>query len=664
MRKALLLLCALLSLNAFSQTNLVPNGNFENWSSSSQPDSWYGYFSGILSQSSIAQNGSSSTNMKIATGTLNFMNSEFFPVTINKTYRITLYHKLVSGTFSAIDLSLYHKPGTFKSEIIKKTDATFSSSEWRKIEFEYTATVSENIEVDVWTTGTENSEILVDNVSVVDVADVPVQYTLIPDAKFEAKLIALGIDSGIADGKVLTSKINTVASLDVSNSTISDLTGIQDFVALSNLDCSKNSLTVLDVSKNISLFGLNCFANKLTTIDVTHNIKLAVLNLGGTTYGRYTNLNNIATFDISHNLELEYLNCTGINLQSINVSLNKKLTHLILSSNQLSTLEVNSNTALIQFYCDSNQLLTLDVTKNTALTSLYCSKNLLTTLNISQNLQLDKLYTNNNQLTSLDVSKNLNLTVINCGSNEISSLDIYDNLLLTMLNCGNNNLTSLNTSKNTALINFYCHYNSITALNITTNVNLVGFMCHFNKLSEIDVSKNSKLEMFDCLDNQLVSLDISNNPKVTELACENNKLRYLNLKNGANTILDLTFSNFINNPNLTCIQVDDVDYASTNWSGIKDNTATYSSTCVLGLEDAVFDKVTVYPNPTKGEVNINNISLEKITVYNSVGQMMKSILNDSANINHKIDLSGLPKGIYYMYLINETTASVKKIILE
>ena len=60
------------------------------------------------------------------------------------------------------------------------------------------------------------------------------QYTTIPDTNFEAKLISLGIDDA-ADGKVLTSKINTLKTLEIYPSNISDLTGIQNFTALTTL---------------------------------------------------------------------------------------------------------------------------------------------------------------------------------------------------------------------------------------------------------------------------------------------------------------------------------------------------------------------------------------------------------------------------------------------
>ena len=63
---------------------------------------------------------------------------------------------------------------------------------------------------------------------------------MIPDVNFENKLIALGIDSGVAYGKVLTSSINTVTTLNVSYSSIIYLTGIQGFTALTKLECNGN----------------------------------------------------------------------------------------------------------------------------------------------------------------------------------------------------------------------------------------------------------------------------------------------------------------------------------------------------------------------------------------------------------------------------------------
>lgn len=83
------------------------------------------------------------------------------------------------------------------------------------------------------------------------------QYTAIPDINFEKKLIALGIDSGATDGQVLTSKIYNLTYLSIENSSITDLTGIEAFVSLESLYCTKNSLTSINLSQNTKLINLN-----------------------------------------------------------------------------------------------------------------------------------------------------------------------------------------------------------------------------------------------------------------------------------------------------------------------------------------------------------------------------------------------------------------------
>ena len=64
------------------------------------------------------------------------------------------------------------------------------------------------------------------------------QQTYVPDDNFEAYLEANGMGNGIAnDDSVTTSNISAITSLDVSTKAISDLTGIEDFTALTSLIC-------------------------------------------------------------------------------------------------------------------------------------------------------------------------------------------------------------------------------------------------------------------------------------------------------------------------------------------------------------------------------------------------------------------------------------------
>ena len=98
------------------------------------------------------------------------------------------------------------------------------------------------------------------------------QYTSIPDQNFEQKLINLGYDN-IIDGQVLTANISGVTSLTLI-SLITDLTGIEDFIALTYLDCQYNQLTSLDLSQNILLDTLLCYNNQLlASLDLSQNTR-------------------------------------------------------------------------------------------------------------------------------------------------------------------------------------------------------------------------------------------------------------------------------------------------------------------------------------------------------------------------------------------------------
>ena len=93
------------------------------------------------------------------------------------------------------------------------------------------------------------------------------QFTYVPDDNFEQELVNLGYDF-ILDDYVETINIDTVSSLYIYGRNISDLTGIEDFVALRNLYCGDNNLTSLNLSNNPLLFEVNCNTNSLVSMDV------------------------------------------------------------------------------------------------------------------------------------------------------------------------------------------------------------------------------------------------------------------------------------------------------------------------------------------------------------------------------------------------------------
>ncbi|MCP4443333.1 MAG: T9SS type A sorting domain-containing protein [Aureispira sp.] len=299
----------------------------------------------------------------------------------------------------------------------------------------------------------------------------------------------------------------------------------------------------------------------------------------------------------------------------------------------------------------------------TALTQLYCHYNQLTSLDVSANTALTHLYCEHNQLTSLNVSSNTALTRLDCYSNQLSSLNTTSNTILTHLYCNSNQLTSLDISTNTVLTNLECSSNQLTSLNVSNNIALTHFHCHSNQLTSLNVSNNTALIVLSCISNQLTNLDFSTNTALTYLFCYSNQLTSLNVKNGTN----INFAAFDakSNPNLTCIQVDDAAYSTTNWPN-KDATATYSTTCLTNVESVANPSIelTAYPNPTQGAFAIQ---LDKpyselaVKVYNTTGEEVFA-QNYTAVQYLELDLGEAAAGMYMVKVQTAEGDAVLKIL--
>ena len=229
------------------------------------------------------------------------------------------------------------------------------------------------------------------------------QLTYVPDHNFEAYLENNGMGNGIPyDSSVFTSAIDTLIYLDLSFGAgsatgIFDLTGIEDFSALTYLDCSYNQITSLDVSSNIALTYLDCQNNWLTNLNVSQNTALTYLDCWD---------NDLTFLDVSNNTSLDTLDCGTNQLSSLDVSQNPSLIFLRCFINQITSLDVSHNLLLNVLRCSANQLTVLDVSQNTALTWLACDGNGLSSLNLNQNIYLDEITCYHNQLTTLDLSQN------------------------------------------------------------------------------------------------------------------------------------------------------------------------------------------------------------------------------------------------------------------
>jgi len=266
----------------------------------------------------------------------------------------------------------------------------------------------------------------------------------------------------------------------------------------------------------------------------------------------------------------------------------------------------------------------------TALTQLYCTVNSISNLDVTQNTALTKLYCNSNSLSSLDVTQNTALTQLYCQENSISSLDVTNNTALTKLHCFSNSISSLNVTQNTALTELYCHTNSLSSLDVTQNTALTKLYCNGNTISSLDASQNTALGRLFCEDNQLTTLNVANG----------------NNANVSTSLFDAT-----NNPNLTCIQVDNVAYSTTNWTNI-DATASFSLNCngSVGInEQDNQNNLTVYPNPVASQLTLqlqSGQTIEIVSIIDVTGKIVKAIVTN----NNTIDVSNLVKGIYFLQI--------------
>ncbi|WP_445453747.1 T9SS type A sorting domain-containing protein [Flavobacterium sp. 25HG05S-40] len=177
-----------------------------------------------------------------------------------------------------------------------------------------------------------------------------------PDVAFDNYYMSINLDAN-SNGEIEVSEVQNVIFLNVSNSSISDLTGISFFLNLWSLDCSYNSLTSISIDNSITLMSLFASHNQLTSINV-----------------------NFGNFDpdFDPRLDLSFNNFTTFSISDVIFN-----DGFIISNNQLTTLNIH----------------------NCVFSSLYVDSNRLTNINFSGN---NTIYANasfiNNQFTVLDLA--------------------------------------------------------------------------------------------------------------------------------------------------------------------------------------------------------------------------------------------------------------------
>ena len=442
--------------------------------------------------------------------------------------------------------------------------------------------------------------------------------TLIYDTNFEQYLIDEKIDSDkTINGQVLTSDIENVTQLIIKDKNISNLTGIQDFINLVELDATNNQLSTIDLSKNLFLEKLYIANNQLSVIDVSKNTKLKNLDVGK---------NSLTSLNVYELLNLETLSCY---------------------KNQLTTINLFSNKKLLTFIANENQLKTIDVRGNTNLFWIDVDDNLLENLTIKNG--------NNSKITTFSATGNSSLTCIE-----------VDDVSFSETNWTQKDATAT-FSGDCAPANDDCSY----AIPLVIGQNTPGDINSGNFTNATDCVAGTVIA------DVWYSITV---PETGEFSIEGSGLGGL-LKfavyescTSASSIscgISLSLTNLTPGSKYYLkVWMEETTSSKSNNSNTASGTFTLklSESSVLAVNDFAKEKfeLEVYPNPSKSNISIslaNNKKIQKLEIYNILGEKIISKINNNVSkIN--LDVSSLSSGIYFIKAKTENTILSKKLIIK
>lgn len=200
------------------------------------------------------------------------------------------------------------------------------------------------------------------------------------------------------DGEISLTEALSITKVLCPNLGIKTLAGIEYFPNLKVLDCSRNKLESLDVSKNKKLEHLSCYNNtSMGYLDIRENLLLQSLYCRGC---------GLEYLDVSQNKELRILSCGFNSIGFINLEENLKLSMLDVRRCGLDELEVKNLTELQLLNCSENKLYELQLYENKNLTHLNCACNdLHNDLYLGANIKLEELECRkNSNLYSITIS--------------------------------------------------------------------------------------------------------------------------------------------------------------------------------------------------------------------------------------------------------------------
>ncbi len=122
------------------------------------------------------------------------------------------------------------------------------------------------------------------------------QIVYIPDANLKAKLLSASTENSIAsnvypnpnsfvaidtngDGEIQVSEASTIQYLNLYNTNITVMDGIQSFTNLRKLNCDSNNISSISFSGLSNLIEFSAYSNNFSSLDLTALPNLEYLNV-------------------------------------------------------------------------------------------------------------------------------------------------------------------------------------------------------------------------------------------------------------------------------------------------------------------------------------------------------------------------------------------------
>lgn len=431
------------------------------------------------------------------------------------------------------------------------------------------------------------------------------QVVNIPDSNLKNKLLSSTATNNIAnnstgssikidannDGEIQISEALAVEKLNAESYGITNISGLEAFSNLKELNLMSNNLTSYNLSFPV-LASLNISHNYISSIDVTNCPLLLSIDITG---------NNLTTQALNSNsivnlttggLQLQNLNLQGTpavkkvsisfsNLQTINGANMPFLEELeIANAPKLSQFNLNGSLKLESLTMQYTGLTNLDLTNLTGLKTLECTNNKFQTATLDGCTALSLVRMENNLLTSISLNNLPSLSILYLSNNSLTSVVLNNVYNLEHFECYHNLLTNLTINNAPKLITLYANGNKLPALDLSTATNIETLWCSSNDLLSLDVSMLTNLTSLLCSENLFTELDFSKNKALVNVGCSyNHKLKKISLKNGSSQTYILT--NLFPNPSLAyiCCDENEINYFNAENISINNGKTEINSYC-------------------------------------------------------------------------------------